>query len=950
MTIAFVNSGAIAAGVTTLTVAHPATVSAGNLLLMFVGQKPSTANGGTCTTPAGWTLLTSHLAQGGYGATLAADTGNTNLYVFYKVAVGTESSTSISVSLGTDNASWAIILNYSKTTFAWDLASTTGQSTTTPVTPISITTASNPGITTGDHLVTAFCIPTDVTTPSQFTSETLTATGATISASTEIGEPDSTTGNYIGGVLSRNNCTAGTSTAAPVWGAAITGTLTNLRGPLILVRIREASGQAGATDNAVPTDAVALAIGDAYSDNATPTDSIVITRGEAFEDVAAPTDSALVTTRPKISTLVDNFATQDTAKWTGFGSTAVSGGQLVCSATFNSITSLATYDATESGIYVEVPTSAGSARISIRTSVGDRLVAFEESGQLFFQTNTNGSFTSSDNLTYNATTHRWWRLRVSNNQRFGYLDTAPDGTTWTNRFTVLINPTGNYATTAQATLGSGAAVGAVFDNFNTNSGTDYTQTPTDNAVPTDAVALTIGDVYSDNAVPTDAIVIARTEAFEDVAAPTDSSVAAQGKAPSDNAAPTDSIATLFAQGRSFEDPATPTDAAVFALAKVVEDGAGVTDSAAVDKSGAGTLDVTDNAAPTDTTALARAQAASDNAVPTDSGVLAQGKAASDNATPTDSAVVAQGWAVTASDNAAPTDSATVDKSLTATATDNAGPTDSVALAQGEAATDNAVPTDAVVLVQGKAVEDPAAPTDTVTFVRSLVALDDTGSTDSASVSKSGSGAVDQTDLTGSTDAFAMALSKGITDLLGPTDQVVRGATAADVAGVSDSVALSLAISASDSAGLGDNAAVASSGGFARTDDAGLSDAAALAKSTAVSDNANPSDTASVLNGRAVTREDAAGATDAALVVLRVEILATDSAGPTEQVTAAYSLVVVDTEGVTEVSGVVNGLLRDVTLKAVLAAQTRVRATLGPDTHISVTLGGRRINATLGVQP
>ena len=53
-----------ASGGTTVAPAYPSGILATDVVLLFLGQKPSTANGGTATTPAGWTLRDELLAAG----------------------------------------------------------------------------------------------------------------------------------------------------------------------------------------------------------------------------------------------------------------------------------------------------------------------------------------------------------------------------------------------------------------------------------------------------------------------------------------------------------------------------------------------------------------------------------------------------------------------------------------------------------------------------------------------------------------------------------------------------------------------------------------------------------------------------------------------------------------------------------------------------------------------
>jgi hypothetical protein len=83
------------------------------------------------------------------------------------------------------------------------------------------------------------CIPTDVTTPSQFSAQSITATGATFATATELNEPDSGNGNDIGGYSAYAHVNSGSSTTAPTVTSTLAGTLTNVRGPVVLLRVRE---------------------------------------------------------------------------------------------------------------------------------------------------------------------------------------------------------------------------------------------------------------------------------------------------------------------------------------------------------------------------------------------------------------------------------------------------------------------------------------------------------------------------------------------------------------------------------------------------------------------------------------------------------------------------------------------------------------------------------------
>jgi hypothetical protein len=215
--------------------------SANDQFVWIIGQKPSTANSGTITYPAGWTTRATRAAAGGYSSTLGADTGNTNIKAATKDTVTGSESGSISATLATNNVSWSVLVRASRSgSGAWDIAGTDGADETTGA-ALSVTFGANPGITAGDLIVVAWCMPTDVTTPNQFTAQTLTCAGVTFEPLVELAEPDSTTGNDIGGAVWVTRAISGTSTGAPILAATASGTTTNVRGGAVLVRLRSAT-------------------------------------------------------------------------------------------------------------------------------------------------------------------------------------------------------------------------------------------------------------------------------------------------------------------------------------------------------------------------------------------------------------------------------------------------------------------------------------------------------------------------------------------------------------------------------------------------------------------------------------------------------------------------------------------------------------------------------------
>lgn len=162
----------------------------------------------------------------------------------------------------------------------------------------------------------------------------------------------------------------------------------------------------------------------------------------------------------KTSTLTDEFATADGAKWDYAAVAAdvtVTAGQLHVSNGVG-LQSISTYDLTSSYIYIEVPTAGSSFGLSFvdfNTFTGGVGVIFDGSTlmlqDLFLETDL-GS------VTYNATSHRWVRLREASGTVF--MDGSPDGTSWTSLASGAFT-----AGTAWTILPAGD--GVVFDNFNT---------------------------------------------------------------------------------------------------------------------------------------------------------------------------------------------------------------------------------------------------------------------------------------------------------------------------------------------------------------------------------------------------------------------------------------------------------------------------------------------------
>jgi hypothetical protein len=267
-TIAYSSSGG-----TSVAPAYPSGIQAGDALILFVHQKPSTANGGTVTTPSGWTLLGSLTGAGGYSSTLGADTGNTNVFVYYKTTVSGSETGTQSVTVGTNGVCSAQIHRISPNSSGstWSYAMATG-SRTTGSASTSITFGTDPGVAAKDLCVCYFGIPTDVTVPNQFSAEAFSQTGITWGTVTEANEPVTATGNDLGGVVCYAQAVSGTSSAAPVFSTTAGGTVTNVRGPAAFVRVREVS-------SGVTVSPGGIASGEAWGSPTVGTGAVAVSPG-----------------------------------------------------------------------------------------------------------------------------------------------------------------------------------------------------------------------------------------------------------------------------------------------------------------------------------------------------------------------------------------------------------------------------------------------------------------------------------------------------------------------------------------------------------------------------------------------------------------------------------------------------------------------------------------------
>ena len=227
---------ATVSGTGTLTPSYPASVSAGQLLVLAVGSAyPSVV----ADTPSGWTAPANNTKTGGAGSA-GVDSGTRTAQWFYKIATGSESGTvSVTFSGGTPNLTACRIWSYQNATGAWDIACT-GGTDNSPGATYSAAMDADPGIVSGDWCLTLSIMNTD---SRGYAGETLTGTGITTALQAEFLDSAITNGDDAKVLACEFTVSAGPSSAAPTFGATATGSSANEpAGPTVLMRLREVSG------------------------------------------------------------------------------------------------------------------------------------------------------------------------------------------------------------------------------------------------------------------------------------------------------------------------------------------------------------------------------------------------------------------------------------------------------------------------------------------------------------------------------------------------------------------------------------------------------------------------------------------------------------------------------------------------------------------------------------
>ncbi len=335
MAVAFGSAGTANAGTTSISVTLPATVNAGDLLVLHVVNKyPS--NGPA--EPTGWT--TAAIYTGGSGSA-GTDSGQVYSTVFTKVADGTEGGTSVSVSLPSANASRGMAWRWTNATGGWSVA-VAGGSSNTPGN-WNTTMNANPGITSGDLVLMFSGVNGDAAT--SWSAEALTVPSCTVGTLVERHDATTAQGDDLGMFASEHPITAGTATGVATYTATRAGSTTanSPAGATALLRLREVANANGSLSQTLAAVTVsgtgaALAQGsstttlDAVTGSATATSPITGTVGATLDAItgagagAIPVQGALggqlddVTVTATSATAVDAQAAITLASITGSAS------------------------------------------------------------------------------------------------------------------------------------------------------------------------------------------------------------------------------------------------------------------------------------------------------------------------------------------------------------------------------------------------------------------------------------------------------------------------------------------------------------------------------------------------------------------------------------------------------------------------------------------------------
>ena len=296
MAIAYVDAGTVAAGTTSLSVPYPATVAAGNLLVLAICNKYPTNRP---STPTDWTAPSGNQYSGGAGSA-GADTGTVYITYYVKIATGSETG-NVSVTLTSANTCIGRIFRFSKAATATWAYACAGGSDNSAGTAWSVTAGSDPGVTANDLLIIASAMCGNPMTGSGYG---LTQTGVTFGSITERQDSGTNNGDDCSLIVVTVPISSGTGSAAPVFTFTVGGTASaTAAGASGILRMRELPAQ---------TVTATAGIADTTGQNATVTPGAVTVQASVgIADTAG--QSATISTTGGEQTVSATAGTADTA-------------------------------------------------------------------------------------------------------------------------------------------------------------------------------------------------------------------------------------------------------------------------------------------------------------------------------------------------------------------------------------------------------------------------------------------------------------------------------------------------------------------------------------------------------------------------------------------------------------------------------------------------------------
>jgi hypothetical protein len=265
---------------------------------------------------------------------------------------------------------------------------------------------------------------------------------------------------------------------------------------------------AGATEGAVAVSSLAIQVGDrlvveigyetstttAASYSATINYGNVGTTDLSNGDTSVTNDPGWVEFSgmdglftPSFSTLTDTFTSTIDAKWTKTTNVSATGGRarIPTTTTLEDLYTATAYEIQGGQVAFQVPTlpatgggtgAAFSAYVSAGPTVSTtnlEITYSPNTGNLQFRNNIGGSDASPTTVTYNATSHAWWRFKETGGSIL--METSPDNATWTTQRTVTVNAQwmrlGTLIFYCESQRTSGTADFAEIDNINATSTT-----------------------------------------------------------------------------------------------------------------------------------------------------------------------------------------------------------------------------------------------------------------------------------------------------------------------------------------------------------------------------------------------------------------------------------------------------------------------------------------------